>query len=403
MHRDRSRSRVRRQRFIAYLTALFVCAGLFATIGRAQHSNASVPQVLKPAGIGDPADPTSGIVTNASDNGRTGWYPDQPGLTPSEINGNNFGQLFSATLNGGIGSQPLLADGTLLVTTQANWAYGLDPQSGVIKWSRQVGVPWQPADIGCTDVTSGVRSTPVIDASAGIAYFTSKTYVSGTTGPATWRLFAISLATGADQPGFPVTLQGTAQNNSAMTFNATDQLQRPGLLLLNGVVYMGFGSNCDRGTYQGWIFGVSTSGATKARWVDCGLGAGGLCAGIWQSGGGLASDKDGNIVIVTGNNASPTPPIVRIHATSQPRRERGTPCRTTRRHAQSDRLLRSLRRRQARHLRRRLRIRRSDVAAKSVLRNTGRAQSDGRGRQAGLYIPAQPRQPRRQWRRPGWV
>jgi hypothetical protein len=90
-----------------------------------------------------------------------------------------------------------------------------------------------------------------------------------------------------------------------MTFQPTTQLQRPGLLLMNGVVYAGFGSHCDHGPWQGWIFGVSTAGEVKARWVAVPSGWGG---GIWQSGSGLVSDEPGTLMFATGNLGAPSTP-----------------------------------------------------------------------------------------------
>ena len=74
---------------------------------------------------------------------------------------------------------------------------------------------------------------------------------------------AINVATGAEEPGFPVELGGTAQNAPGRTFHPTTQLQRPGLLLMEGVVYAAFGSDCDDRPWQGWIFGVSTAGTSR--------------------------------------------------------------------------------------------------------------------------------------------
>ena len=98
-------------------------------------------------------------------------------------------------------------------------------------------------------------------------------------------------------------MQGTAQNAPGQTFNPTSQLQRPGLLLLNGVVYAAFGSDCDFNTWQGWVFGVSTAGVIKARWVGVPNGNG---AGIWQSGAGLFSDGPNSLMVSTGNTGAPT-------------------------------------------------------------------------------------------------
>ena len=63
---------------------------------------------------------------------------------------------------------------------------------------------------------------------------------------------------------------------------------------MNGVVYAAFGSDCDDTPWQGWVFGVSTAGEVKARWVADSTGNG---AGIWQSGAGLTSDGPGRIFI----------------------------------------------------------------------------------------------------------
>lgn len=249
-------------------------------------------------------------VTNSADDLRTGWYPDQSSLTPQLVSGGTFGQLWSTAVDGQVYAQPLLANGTLLVATENNKVYGLNPATGAAKWAAplNLGTPWKAADIGCGDLTPniGVTATPVIDTATNTAYLTHKTYASGTTGPAAYYLDAVDLATGAQKAGFPVRLSGTAQNASGQTFNATTELQRPGLLLVDGVVYAAFGGHCDITPYQGWVFGVSTAGVVKARWVADQTGNG---AGIWQSGAGLTSDGSGNILLSTGNGGAPNSAI----------------------------------------------------------------------------------------------
>jgi hypothetical protein len=250
-------------------------------------------------------------VTNAGDDLRTGWYPDQSSLTPQLVSGGTFGQMWSTAVDGQVYGQPLLANGTLLAVTENNKVYGLNPATGASKWAAplNLGTPWKAADIGCGDLAPniGVTATPVIDAAANTAYMTHKTYASGTSGPAAYYMDAIDLTTGAQKAGFPVRLSGTAQNASGQTFNATTELQRPGLLLMDGVVYAAFGGHCDITPYQGWVFGVSTSGVVKARWVANQTGNG---AGIWQSGAGLTSDGSGNILLSTGNGGAPNSAIL---------------------------------------------------------------------------------------------
>ena len=248
-------------------------------------------------------------VTMASDNLRTGWYGNEPNLSPGMVGGSTFGKLFTVNVAGQVYAQPLVSNGVLFVATEANNIYGLDPETGAQKWTRSVGTAWNAAAFGCADLvpTVGVTSTPVIDTS-GTAYFLAKTYVSGGAGPAAWFMHAVDVQTGVEKVGFPVQIQGSAQNNLGVTFNATNQMQRPGLLLMNGVVYAGFGSHCDRAPWQGWVAGVSTSGQLKALWVDSGGAQTVSAGGIWQSGGALMSDRPGRFFFVTGNNGSPTTP-----------------------------------------------------------------------------------------------
>ncbi len=258
------------------------------------------------------ATPGTGVaaeVTNSADNLRTGWYPSESSITPQLVSGGSFGQVWSANVEGQVYAQPLLDDGTLFVATEDNRVYGLDPATGALQWSKPVnlGTPWNPAEIGCADLTPsvGVTSTPVIDPSTHIAYLTYKTYASGTSGPVVWYMDALSVSTGAQEPGFPVRLEGSAQNAPGQTFDPQTELQRPGLLLMEGVVYAAFGSDCDHPPWQGWVFGVSTTGAVKARWSTVESGEG---AGIWQSGAGLTSDRPGSILLSTGNGGAPTEP-----------------------------------------------------------------------------------------------
>ncbi len=248
----------------------------------------------------------SGEVTGAADNLRTGWYPDEPSLTQAGLTSKSIQQVFKSVLKGQIYAQPLTANGTLLVATEDNWVYGLDPNSGAVRWEKQFGTPVNATEtkIACTDLEPhiGITGTPVIDTEHGIAYFVSNRYVSGSgPGPIAWYMHAVKLTTGEEVTGFPVKIEGEAQNLPGVTFEPFHQLQRPALLLMNGVVYAGFGSHCDHFPYQGWLAAVTTSGALEALWATGKEGG-----SIWQAGGGLISDGPGQILFSTGNgNGSP--------------------------------------------------------------------------------------------------
>lgn len=247
----------------------------------------------------------AGGVTNLGDDARTGWYQDQPALTPSAVASPTFGQLFSTQLTGQIFAQPLVSNGTLLAATEENNVYGMDPATGSVKWQRHLHPPFDAtaSPVFCGDLQPhiGITSTPVIDpVGSGTAYLTSKV---GTGDPVyangTWLMHAVDVADGSEKPGFPVVMGGSADNLPGVAFNGVFELQRPGLLLQDGAVYAAFGGHCDAGLYQGWVFRVTTAGTVTARWVAVPSGVRG--GGIWQAGTGLASDGDGNVLLTTGN------------------------------------------------------------------------------------------------------
>jgi outer membrane protein assembly factor BamB len=240
-------------------------------------------------------------VTGAADNLRTGWYPDEPSLTPALLSGGGFQQIFKDSLQGQIYAQPLTADGVLLVATEDNWVYGLNPVTGAVLWKKEFGTPVnsEEAPIECTDLAPhvGITGTPVIDTEHNIAYFVSTRYVSGKSGEMAWYMHAIELQSGNEAQHFPVKIEGEAQNLPGVQFTAAKELQRPALLMMNGVVYAGFGSHCDNPPFQGWLVGVSTAGQVTTKWATSAHGG-----SIWQAGGGLVSDGPGQILFSTGND-----------------------------------------------------------------------------------------------------
>lgn len=240
-------------------------------------------------------------MTAGSEALRTGWYPGEGKITPRLLESGSFGRVFDTPVQGQAYAQPLVSGNTLLAATEDNWAYGIDPSTGAIRWQRQVDPPWREegfCDAPGPDV--GITGTPVIDPETNVAYFVSKTYKTGEEGPAAFRMHAVDLATGEEEPNFPVEIGGKAENlTTSLEFHAKQELQRPALLLMNGVVYAAFGGLCDNSPFNGWVVGISTSGQVKAMWATSPHGV-----SIWQAGGGLVSDGEGQILLTTGNSES---------------------------------------------------------------------------------------------------
>ena len=234
-------------------------------------------------------------------------------MSPSNVQAASFGQIFSTKLKGSIYAEPLVVNGTVIVTTEKAWAYGINATTGKIQWRRHFGRPLLSAQIGCGDLAPdlGSTSTPVEDPSTGLVYMTTRLATGGKSESNSHTyLQAFSAATGVEAPHFPVEIQGTPTNTPGVPFTDSYELQRPGLLLLGGVVYMAFASDCDDSPYRGIVAGVSTTThAITTMWSDeAGEGTDqNSQSGIWQSGGGLVSDGPNRIIFTTGNGVAPQP------------------------------------------------------------------------------------------------
>lgn len=252
-----------------------------------------------------PADTASGTgVTQAAGNGRTGWYPNQPQLSPADVNSPEFGLRWTAQVRGQIYAQPLAHNDTIVVATEDNVVAGIDQATGTLRWTVVLAEPVDGASLGCTDLLPriGVTGTPVIDPSTNTVYVAAK---SVSAGQPVVKLHALDVNTGALRPGWPVIIEGAASNDPAHRFDPKWANQRPGLLLLDGVVYMAFASHCDLGDYAGWVVGVGVDAKLRSLWsayADTKRSG----AGIWQSGSGIASDGPATMIVTTGNGFGPS-------------------------------------------------------------------------------------------------
>jgi hypothetical protein len=255
-------------------------------------------------------------ITNSGDDLRTGWYPNAQ-ITRADVTGGAFGELWSAPVGGQVYAQPLVANTpgtpsgeTVIAATENNEVDGLDAKTGAREWSNDFrGTPWDPAHVGCADIkpSIGTTATPVIDQSTNTVYVTHKVQAP-LPDDAAWYLDALDATTGTERAGFPLKISGAADNDPSVQFTPRTEQQRPGLLLMDGVVYMGFGGHCDTPPWTGWVVGVNVASSTPhitAMWED---NSGQDGAGIWQSGVGLTSDGSGTLLLTTGNGGSPTTP-----------------------------------------------------------------------------------------------
>jgi len=264
------------------------------------------------------------VLTQHNDNARTGQNTSETILNTLNVNKNQFGKLFSHPVTGQIYAQPLyvanvsIAGGThnvLIVATEEDMVYAFDADSNTGAnasplWSANLAPPGETAlksrtTIGCTDMQPfiGISSTPVIDSASKTIYVEAKT----TNGSGTYfhRLHALSLITGAEKSPGPVVITATVKGSGdgsqgdSITFDDLHQLERPGLLLLNGAIYLAYASHCDFGPYHGWIFAYDEATLMQKSLLVTSPNGG--LGGFWMAGSGVAADLAGNIYIASGN------------------------------------------------------------------------------------------------------
>lgn len=259
------------------------------------------------------------VLTSRNNNSRDGLNSTETVLNQANVNRTSFGKICSAVVDGQVFGQPLVvfAKGRniVYVATMNDSVYAID--GGKCTQLNHVSlIPQNEEAVRCADLTGrcseivpliGALATPVIDLGTRTIYVTTETESTTGSCPANHaescfvhRLHALELATLAAKFGGPVAISGKYGN---ATFTAKNHIQRPGLLLVSGVmpngdsaVYIGFSAIAGFGkpgvsTPQGWVFGYDAGNlaATSLAWSSTPNGEGG---GLWGSGGGLAAGID---------------------------------------------------------------------------------------------------------------
>ncbi|MGA7501701.1 MAG: hypothetical protein WBX00_33630, partial [Isosphaeraceae bacterium] len=273
---------------------------------------------------------SANVLTYHNDGAQSGLNPDETVLTPSNVNSADFGKIFSVPVDGQIYAQPLYVSGlaipgqgthnVVFVVTEHDSVYAFDSDTGSLIWhdsfiNPSAGVTTVPKSALTGDFQIkpevGISSTPVIDPTTNTLYVVAYTQeVSGSTTSYVYRLHALDVTTGAEKFGGPVEIQaednGTGEGNDGdghVLFDAYRADQRSGLLLLNGVVYVGFASWGDTQPYHGWLIGYNAQTLQQAAVFDA--TPNGSEGGIWMSEGAPATDGT-YIYLMTGNGTFDT-------------------------------------------------------------------------------------------------
>src|SRR5579862_1928939 len=271
--------------------------------------------------------PALSVLTQHNDNARTGQNTAEKILNTTNVNTAQFGKLFAMPSDGQVYAQPLHVPGVtingtvhnvVIIATENDSVYAYDADSsGAPLWKASMVDAAHGAGgsgpetalnsattTGCTDTQPkvGITSTPVIDPTSKTVYVEAKS----TNGTSYFhRLHALDLLTGNEKTPGPVviaaTVSGTGDGstNGQLAFEDLYEMNRPGLLLLNGTIYLAYASHCDGGPYHGWLFAYD-EGTFARKSVYVTTPNGGL-GGFWMTGEGVAADASGNIFIASGN------------------------------------------------------------------------------------------------------
>jgi hypothetical protein len=259
----------------------------------------------------------TGVFTQHNDNARTGQNLNETVLTTANVRNTTFGKVFSYVVDGQIYAQPLYVPNVTIpnqgvhnvvyVATENDTLYAFDADglSPNILWQVSFIDPPASTTLNCVQLgfvcnvwpITGITGTPVIDPSTNTIYMVVRTQEGVNS---LQELHALDITTGEEKFGGPVsivaTVNGTGSGSShgKVLFSTVHDIQRPGLLLANGNVYLAWA-----GQAHGWVMAYNAT--TLAQVAVFNSTPNGTLGGVWQSGSGLAEDSLGNIYFATGD------------------------------------------------------------------------------------------------------
>ncbi len=271
------------------------------------------------------------VTMERNDPSRTGANLSETALNTSNVNVNQFGKLYSYTIDGSIFAQLLYVPNVVIpsqgthnvvyVATMNDVIYALDADSNSVNGGMLWKVDLRNPAAGITAIpianivgsnslnivgNVGIESTPVIDLTSNTIYMVARTKeVSGSTTNYVARLHALDITTGSEKFNGPVMIQasvpGSGQGSSGgtLTFSPFFQNQRSSLALANGLVVFSWASHEDQYNWHGWVMAYNAQTLQQTS-VFCST-PNGQNAGMWMSGRGPVVDSSGNLYYATGN------------------------------------------------------------------------------------------------------
>ncbi len=218
-------------------------------------------------------------TTYHRDNQRTGYIANTP--DPHTLT-----KTWGAQLDGAVYAEPLVVGNRVIVATEGDSIYSLDPATGNVQWRTNVGTPVPQSSLPCGDIFPlGITGTPVYDSATGLVYA-----VAEISGPA-HILVGVDVMTGQVKVRRLVDTDG---------MDPRAHQQRGALTLANGMIYITYGGLAgDCSDYIGRVVASRTDGQGPLLVFRVPTPREG---GMWAP-PGASVDANGNLFVSVGNGA----------------------------------------------------------------------------------------------------
>jgi outer membrane protein assembly factor BamB len=259
---------------IVFLLVFAGCGGASAT-----GSPPATPTPVPTSATASPTASSSDWTTYHRDNLRTGYIA-------STRDPHSLTKAWSRSLDGAVYAEPLVVGNHVIVATEGDSLYALDPVTGSIQWHTNVGSPVPLSSLPCGNIDPlGITGTPVYDPATGLVFA-----VAEVSGPA-HILVGLDVTTGQVKVRRSVDTDG---------MDPRAQQQRPALTLAHGMVYIAYGGlDGDCSDYIGRVVASRTNGQGTLLVYRVPTPREG---GIWAT-PGASVDSAGNLYVSVGNGA----------------------------------------------------------------------------------------------------